>query len=1033
MREHSRTNRKLVLFKFLHGFILLCMSTRLESTALRSLTLLGNESDRLALLDFKKKITADPFDVMSLWNHSIHFCNWVGVSCHRSTKRVLMLNLEAQKLVGSIPPSVGNLTYLTAINLKDNNFHGGIPSEMGRLQSLQYLNLSHNSFREKIPTNLSQCAQLRLLNLGSIPNQLSSLLNLEHLWLYGNNLTGIIPPWIGNFSLLSYLYLGDNNFQGSIPNELGHIPGLERFGVEQNNLSGMVPSSIYNISSIEFFSVVGNQLHGELPPNLGIMLPNLVKFFCGINKFTGNIPVTLSNASRLQRLDLSANKLTGSVPGEDLGSLRSLVWLNFESNRLGNGKNGDLNFFSFLANCTSLETLSSFQNHFGGGIPGSLANLSTQLKSLTLGENLIHGSLPNSIGNLINLNRLGMERNYLDHSVPNEIGKLQKLVELNLGGNKFSGPIPSSLSNITSLTKLYTEDNGFSGSIPPSLGNCRDLLILSLSNNNLTGTIPKELTKLSSLSISLDIADNYLTGSLPSEVGDLVHLTMLNLSNKKLAGEIPSTLGRCVSLEFLYLEGNKFEGKIPQSFKDLRAMEELYISDNNLFGQIPEFIGKLGALKYLNLSYNNFEELPKEGIFSNASSVSVVGNHRLCGGIPQLHLHPCPKNLQHSSRGLLSPKVVIPIACALAFIIVVLCFFVACSMLKKSRDRHATTRSYKDWKSSVSYSELVKSTNGFSVDNLIGSGTIVKSTNVYKGVIPSDGTIVVVKVLNLQQEGASKSFIDECKALRSVRHRNLLKIITACSSIDNQGKDFKSLVFEFMENGSLDSWLYPRCEEESPNKRLSFMQRLNIAIDVASALDYLHHHCETSIVHCDLKPSNVLLDEDMVAHVGDFGLARLLFETSNDPSFSQTMSSYAIIRYTCCLLTMAEYGMGGQVSILGDVYSYGIMLLEMFTGKRPIDDMFKDGLNIYQFTAMALPDHVMDVVPDDDVNDDIVRERVTPRRNYHGPNKAKKLEECLVAVMQIGFNCCAISPRKRMLMDVVVGKMSAIRDSYLKI
>ncbi|XP_068342227.1 probable LRR receptor-like serine/threonine-protein kinase At3g47570 [Pyrus communis] len=1046
MMEHSRTIRNLVLLKFLHGFFLLVlcmMSTCPESVTFPSPTLLGNESDRLALLDFKKRITEDPLSVMSSWNHSIHFCSWVGITCHRATQRVLILDLQDKQLVGSIPPSIGNLTRLIEISLGINKFHGEIPQELGRLRTLESLNLSFNSFGGKLPTNMSHCTQLRFLDLfsnkiiGSIPRQLSSWLSLTVLQLGKNNLSGTIPGWIGNFSSLRSLRLGGNNFQGSIPNELGHITTLELFIVGDNNLSGMLPSSIYNISSIYIFGVFLNHFHGELPPNLGILLPNLVKFYCDINNFTGNIPVSLSNASRLQKIDFAGNDFTGTIPGESLGSLRSLLVLNLLNNRLGNGKLGDMSFLNFLTNCTSLQHLGLSTNRFGGEIPRSIANLSTQLQVLTLGENLLHGSLPNGIGNLINLIVLHMSHNYLAGVVPEEIGKLEKIGQLYLIHNKFSGPIPSSLGNMTSLIELCMEKNNFQGSIPPSLGNCQNLLLLTLYNNNLTGSIPQKLMELSTLSISLDLSENYLTGPLPSNVGDLVHLTRLNVSNNKLSGEIPSTISSCTSLGGLYLDDNKFEGTIPQSLKDLKGLEELDISSNNLSGQIPDFLGKLGALKYLNLSYNDFEgELPKEGIFSNVSGVSVLGNQRLCGGIPQLHLPSCHQNKHHSSRGLLSPKVVIPISCALVFIIAISCFFSARSMLKKSREGLVTSRSYKDWKLGVSHSQLVESTNGFSVDNLIGLGSF---GSVYKGIIPSDGTVVAVKVLNLQQQGASKSFNDECKALRSVRHRNLLKIITACSSIDNHGRDFKSLVFEFMPNGSLDSWLHPRDEDQSPSKRLNFMQRLNIAINVASALDYLHNHCETSIVHCDLKPSNVLLDEDMVARVGDFGLARFLLEASNDPSLSQTMSSQlkGSIGYI-----PPEYGMGGQVSIQGDVYSYGILLLEMFTGKTPTDDMFIEGLSIYKFAAMALPDHVMDVVDpsllldleaDGSVNDDRYERTALPRRNNRGMVKAKKVKECLFAVMQIGLSCCAVSPKERMLLNMVVGKMSAIKDSCLKV
>ncbi|XXG45232.1 hypothetical protein AAC387_Pa02g0364 [Persea americana] len=319
------------------------------------------------------------------------------------------------------------------------------------------------------------------------------------------------------------------------------------------------------------------------------------------------------------------------------------------------------------------------------------------------------------------------------------------------------------------------------------------------------------------------------------------------------------------------------------------------------------------------------------------------------------------------------------------------------------------------------------------VANLIGVGSygfVYKGSldsigkAIYKGFLDRIGNTVAVKVLNLQRGGASKSYIAECKALRNVRHRNLLKIHTVCSSIDSKGDDFKALVLDYMANGSLDQWLHPCIGEQHQSKNLSLIQRLNIAVDVASALNYLHNSCEKPIVHCDLKPSNILLDEDMNAHVGDFGLARFLSEATSSCSENHT-NSHSIkgtIGYVA-----PEYGMGGEVSTFGDIYSYGILLLEIFTGKKPTNEIFNESLSLHQFAKLALPERAMEIV-DQSL---LLVEFEGLNESQTRTNAKGRLEMCLVSIISVGVACSMISIKDRMEIGDAMVEMQGIRDLYL--
>ncbi|KAK9743099.1 hypothetical protein RND81_03G217200 [Saponaria officinalis] len=272
----------------------------------------------------------------------------------------------------------------------------------------------------------------------------------------------------------------------------------------------------------------------------------------------------------------------------------------------------------------------------------------------------------------------------------------------------------------------------------------------------------------------------------------------------------------------------------------------------------------------------------------------------------------------------------------------------------------------------VSYDMLLKATSGFSSENLLGSGSF---GSVFKEIL--DGKTVAVKVLDLQHRAASKSFMAECKSLRNIRHRNLVGIITACSSIDYSRND---------------------------------------------ALNYLLHECGTPIVHCDLKPTNILLDQDMVAHVGDFGLAKFLTQPQH-PNQSSTIGIGGTIGYAA-----PEYGQGSQASTAGDVYRYGILLLELMTGKKPTDSIFKEDYNLHMYAKTAIPDQVLQIA-DPTLEEDILTEEADDRRAIQDTLQRRK--ECIISVVSVGVSCSNLLPQDRMKITVAISMLQSSRDNLL--
>eukprot|EP00253_Pinus_taeda_P028761 PITA_28761 len=1014
---------------------------------------LTNASDQQALLGFKSAITYDPSQwLTTTWKPDVSFCQWTGIICSRRRQRVVSLNVSSMGLQGTISPFLANLSFLTILDLHNNSLQGHIPYQLGNLFRLKMLRLSLNQLQGSIPPTLGGCRSLRNLSIsynsliGNIPAELCILPKLQFFVLGDNNLTGTIPACLGNISSLHYIELLDNNLHGSIPSELGMLRQLKIMYLQSNNLTGQIPSSLSNCTNLleldifhnhvtgqiplslsncinlRAMDVSYNQLTGHIPVELCSKNNVLMELYLDFNQLSGSIPASLFNCTKLRVVELGYNQLGGVVPME-LVKLTQLQVLELSHNQLVSNSSTSFPILAALTNCSTLRELDLSYNHLTGRLPFSIGHLSAKMHFIDLAQNKLIGEIPPQIGNLTNLDFLDLEENFLTGAIPSSLNMLQKLERLYLGsnnlqgnipvdigqlknlgllalwGNNLSGRIPDSVANLQELEYLSLAQNQLSGNIPANLGKCTKLLLLDLSYNRLSGRIPPEVARLANLALYFNLSNNLLHGPLPSELSRMTMIQAIDISSNQLGGHIPSALGNCKELEYLNLSYNALEGPIPVSLGELQSLQDMDFSFNNLSGGIPMPLENLKMLYHLNFSFNKLSgEVPKGGIFKKIGATAFIGNLGLCG--PWVSLSPCFSN-EHKSVWHLKRVVILVVAIVAT---IGLCLFLGI-MWRRNCKRHIPREAeaaLNVWHRRISYAELITATDDFSDANLLGVGSFGK---VYKGVL-EDGTAIAVKLLNLENEGAHKSFDRECKVLGRVRHRNLIRVITSYSNLQ-----IKALIFPLMLNGSLEKWLYPNGGEQSS---LSLSQRLNIAIDIAQGLAYLHHHCFMQVIHCDLKPNNVLLGEDMTAYLIDFGIATIYFANYEESAFTSTNALKGSAGYI-----PPEYGIGRQVTTKGDVYSYGILLLEMLTRKKPTHDMFVEGLNLQKWVGSGFPNQLKEVV-----------DMGLLRRISTYIEEDKDLS-CLSQLIKVGLLCTKESPQERPTMMDILHTLQNIKDTFL--
>ncbi|ESW09247.1 hypothetical protein PHAVU_009G112200 [Phaseolus vulgaris] len=903
---------KMPLFVYFHLFLLFSISVPSRVIS---------ETEQTILLTLKRQL-GDPPSLRS-WKPSPSApCDWTEIGCGSDgavTK--LLLSSKGITTSKSLPSTICNLKNLLMLDLSNNSIAGEFPTTLYECSNLQYLDLSQNYLAGAVPADVDRLKTLTYLSLGA------------------NSFSGEIPAAIGNLPELQTLDLFTNNFEGTVPKEIGNLSNLEGLGLAYNLKLApwKIPLEFRKLRNLRRLWMTRCNLIGEIPEYFGDIFTNLVRLDLSMNKLSGSIPRTLFSLRKLRFLYLFSNRLSGVIPSATMQCLE-LIDVDLAKNNLTGSIPRE---FGELKN---LSTLHLYENHLFGEIPVSLSQIPT-LKYFRVFSNNLSGTLPPELGLHSKLAAIEVSDNQLSGGLPEHLCAGGALIGVVVSSNNFSGVLPESIVNCPSLATVQVYDNKFSGEVPLGLWTMSNLSSLILSNNSFSGPLPGQVF----WNIArIEIANNNFSGGISVGITSAKNLGFLDARNNMLSGEIPRELTQLSKLTALMLDGNQLSGALPSEIISWQSLNTLTLSRNKLSGQIPTAITALPRLAYLDLSQNDISgEIPPQFdrlrfVFLNLSSNQLSGkipdefnnlafensflnNPRLCAYNPNIHLDNCltktasaaPQSSNSSSNSL---ALILAATAVVLLAIVSLVFYTLKTQWGKKHCGHKNKVA--TWRL-TSFQRLdLKEINFLSSltdNNLIGSGGFGK---VYRIASNRPGEYVAVKKIWNREDvddTLEKEFQAEVEILGNIRHSNIVKLL-CCYASENS----KLLVYEYMENQSLDKWLH--AEKKSPTG-LSWPTRLNIAIGAAQGLCYMHHECSPPVIHRDVKSSNILLDSEFRAKIADFGLAKMLSKPGELNTMSALAGSFGYIP--------PEYAYSTKINEKVDVYSFGVVLLELVTGRKP--------------------------------------------------------------------------------------------------